>query len=62
MIVCKECGSIAVQLMAWVDPNQGNKVLDDVGPWDSEQNNWCEDCGMHVALTRKEEKPDEGGE
>lgn len=55
-IVCDQCGSADVQLMAWVDPNS-NEIIDDVGPWQSKDNNYCNDCDKHVVLTRA----DEGG-
>jgi len=50
-IVCNQCGSSNVQLMAWIDPNS-NEIIDDVGPWQSKDNNYCNDCDEHVALTR----------
>jgi len=50
-VVCAECKSPDVQLMAWVDPNT-NEVIDDVGPWEAKDYNYCNECDCPVPLTR----------
>lgn len=36
--------------MAWIDPNT-NEVIDDVGPWEAKDYNYCNECNCHVPLT-----------
>jgi len=45
-LVCDECGSMNVQVQAWVDANT-NKYI---GCRD-ENDAWCDDCESHVRLT-----------
>jgi len=54
-IVCAECNSTDVQLMAWIDPNT-NEVIDDVGPWQNKDYNYCNECDRPVALKRSKTK------
>lgn len=49
---CKECGSINVRTLAWIDPNTA-ELIDDAGPYAAKEYNFCEDCGEHVALVLK---------
>lgn len=49
---CEECGSIEVQIQAWVDPNQNNKFISDCEDYKS---SWCDGCESHVkAIPHKE--------
>ena len=52
-IVCAECKSPNVHLMAWVDPNT-KEVIDDVGPWQNKDYNYCNECEAPAPLTRAE--------
>ena len=60
--VCTVCGSMNVQMQAWVRPNkyiqsgEGNKWLMemvDLVESDSDSTNWCDDCQEHVDLIDK---------
>tara|TARA_A100001515_G_scaffold107204_1_gene87974 strand:+ start:4625 stop:4792 length:168 start_codon:yes stop_codon:yes gene_type:complete len=53
MFCCKECGSIKIESKAWIDPNT-NEIIDDAGPFQSKDNNYCYDCQEPVALVYKE--------
>ncbi len=50
-VVCAECKSPNVQLMAWIDDNS-SEVFDDVGHWGASDNNYCYECDRPVTLTR----------
>ncbi len=49
MLVCEDCGSKNVQVLAWVDANT-NKYKEE-GPNNGSDQNWCEKCDKHVYLT-----------
>lgn len=54
-LYCAECGSADVQVMAWVNINEGKTFDSDIGGNDDEESNYCESCGKHPRLlTRKE--------
>lgn len=38
---CKECNGTNIEISAWIDPNDGDAVLDSEGPLDM---GWCRDC------------------
>lgn len=59
---CANCGSINVQKMAWVCPNENNKYLDYCSDDDEEDDNWCEDCEEHFELTPEDKLLVEMGE
>ena len=52
MLVCEECGSSNVQVLAWIDANTNEYKGE--GPNNSPENNWCEKCQSHVYLTDEE--------
>ena len=62
MFCCKECGSTRIESKAWIDPNT-NEIIDDAGPFQSKDINYCYDCQEPVALVRVARGPDsQGGE
>lgn len=48
MLVCTKCGSINVQILAWVDINTNEY---------RGERTWCEDCGSDEGV--REETPEE---
>jgi hypothetical protein len=52
---CADCGSINVQKMAWVRPNEDFKFLDFCSEDDEEGDNWCDDCEEHCDLIPEDE-------
>lgn len=45
ILVCSECGSDNIQVLAWVDANTNKYVCEGGGSIDD---NWCNDCDDHV--------------
>lgn len=45
VLVCEECGSLNVQVKAWVNANTGIFVTES-----DDKTGWCEDCNVHVEL------------
>lgn len=52
VLVCQECGSREIQMMAWVDPN----TLEYVSSIDADSDDqWCDACQEHVWFCSLEE-------
>lgn len=49
-LYCSECGSTDVQVMAWVNINEGNTFDGYIGDNDDEENNSCKACGLQPHL------------
>ena len=50
---CQHCMSDAVQVKAWVRPNEGNKYVDEV---EGDPLGWCDDCEQNVVVETVEVK------
>lgn len=45
---CATCQSTNIEITAWVEPNDGMRLVDDDGPLDE---CWCRECGDWSAYT-----------
>ena len=52
MLVCKECDSSDIYIMAWIGANDGHFKSD----VDIRDNKWCNSCEEHVETKRVEKK------
>jgi hypothetical protein len=52
---CRKCGSKNVQRMAWVHPNEDNRLDEYTGYCDEEEENWCDKCEEYVELMPEDE-------
>ena len=45
---CPQCGSLNVQIKAWVKPNKDNECIEPIS--EEEDDCWCDECQEHVEL------------
>lgn len=49
-LYCAECGSVDVEVMAWVKGNEGKMFSTDIGGNNDEESNYCQSCGGYSRL------------
>ncbi len=51
-LVCAECGSDQIQVLAWIDANTNEYKSEGT---DDRENHWCEKCQEHVEFITEDQ-------